>query len=252
MSGPRILVLDIETAPNLAYVWKLWNIQHVSLSQVKEAGHAMCFGAKWLGDDQTLFWSEYEHSPAVMLEAAHELLDEADAVITYNGDRFDLPILNWEFLQLEMGPPSPYISLDLLKAVRKNFRAHSNKLDAIVQQLDIGSKTKHAGFELWIGCLNGDPDAWQEMETYNRQDVKLTEELALRLKPWLTKWPNPVLFEDEAGDQDDELRCPACGGRDVERRGFYYTRVGRYQRFKCLGCGRWATSGRRDRSVDLR
>lgn len=249
MSGPRILVLDIETAPNLAYVWKLWNIQNVSLSQVKEAGHAMCFGAKWLGDDQTLFWSEYEHSPAVMLEAAHELLDEADAVITYNGDRFDLPILNWEFLQLEMGPPSPYISLDLLKAVRKNFRAHSNKLDAIVQQLDIGSKTKHAGFELWIGCLNGDPDAWQEMETYNRQDVKLTEELALRLKPWLTKWPNPVLFEDEAGD---DLRCPACGGRDVERRGFYYTRVGRYQRFKCLGCGRWATSGRRDRSVDLR
>ena len=68
MSGPRILVLDIETAPNLAYVWKLWNIQNVSLSQVKEAGHAMCFGAKWLGDDQTLFWSEYEHSPAVMLD----------------------------------------------------------------------------------------------------------------------------------------------------------------------------------------
>lgn len=249
MNGPKILTLDIETAPNLAYVWKFWNVPHIGLNQVKEVGHVLCFAAKWLDEDQTLFWSEFGHGPEVMVRAAHELLSEADAVITYNGDSFDLKILNWEFLQRELGPPAPYVSVDLLKAMRKNFRAHSNKLDHVVQELEIGAKVKHAGFELWLGCLRGDPESWRTMETYNREDVNLTEQLALRVKPWLVNWPNPALFGDE--QEAPAMSCPGCGGQDLKREGFRYTRQGRYQRYSCP-CGRWSTDGRRDRGVQLR
>lgn len=247
MSGPRILTLDIETSPNLAHVWSLWK-QNVSLNQLMETGNVMCFAAKWLDDPQTMFWSE-RHGFEVMLGAAHDLLSEADAVITYNGDRFDLPTINREFLREFWSPPAPYISLDLLKAVRKNFRFHSNKLDHVVRELYIGEKAKHSGHELWVDCLRGDNRAWATMETYNRQDVQITEELALRLKPWLPNWPNPALFSD---DEALAMSCPGCGGVDLKREGFRYTRVGRYQRYSCPDCGRWSTNGRRDRGVQLR
>ena len=44
-----MLTLDIETRPNLAHVWGLWQ-QNVGLSQIVERGHVMCWVAKWYGE----------------------------------------------------------------------------------------------------------------------------------------------------------------------------------------------------------
>jgi DNA polymerase III epsilon subunit-like protein len=85
-----------------------------------------------------------------MLKKIHSLLDECDAVIHYNGTRFDIPTLNKEFLEAGMPPPSPYHQIDLLKTSRKEFRFPSNKLDYVARALGLGQKTKHEGFELWI------------------------------------------------------------------------------------------------------
>ena len=38
MSAPRILLLDIETAPNKVYVWGMWN-QNIAANQVVEDGY---------------------------------------------------------------------------------------------------------------------------------------------------------------------------------------------------------------------
>ncbi len=230
----RILTLDIETAPNLAWVWGMWQ-QNVGLNQLQCPGYVMCMAAKWLGEADVRFLGG--PAPAdrqVMLQSAHDLLSEADLVVTYNGDAFDLKHLNREFIEAGLQPPAPYISIDLLKEVRRHFKFASNKLDYVAGQLGLGHKVKHEGFELWLACITGDAKAWSRMETYNCQDVVLTEQLFERLRSWL-KLPHVALFSDALSVDS----CVACGGQNLAPRGFAYTKTSRYQRFKCADCGKW-------------
>ena len=123
----KILLLDIETAPNTAYVWGLFK-QNISISQIVDSSAMLCWAAKWLDNEDVMF-SSIMGGRKKMLQRIHKLLDEADAVVHYNGSRFDIPTLNKEFLEAGMSPPSPYAQVDLLKTARQQFRFPSNKLD---------------------------------------------------------------------------------------------------------------------------
>ncbi len=169
----------------------------------------------------------------------YDLMDEADAIVTYNGNRFDLPVLNREYLMAGLTQPSPAKSIDLYQVVKHKFRFTSNKLDFICQQLGLGHKTHHKGFNLWKECMNveGTSPAAHEsskrtMLAYNKQDVVLLEKLYTELLPWIKL---PRLHE--AG-------CPACGSKKQEKRGFHITPVGKYQRYKCNSCGKWHRDGK--------
>src|ERR1700753_2895133 len=91
MSMPNILTLDIETSPNLAHVWSLWNT-NVQPKQVIEQWDIMCFAAHWVGTDSSTLIkvSDYFDGYTPMLNTLWDLLDEADMVLTYNGKRFDM------------------------------------------------------------------------------------------------------------------------------------------------------------------
>jgi hypothetical protein len=160
------------------------------------------------------------------------MLNEADAVIHYNGTRFDMPTLNKEFLLFGMPPPTPYKQIDLLKVARNQFRFPSNKLDYVAQQLKLGSKTTHMGHEMWLRCMNKDEEAWALMEEYNCNDVVLLESLYNVLRPWIKGHPNMSIFKGE-------LVCPTCGGNHFQKRGFAFTSGGKYQRFQCMDCRTW-------------
>ena len=45
---PKVLVIDIETSPNVVYAWGLWD-QNIGISQVIEPSRVLCFAAKWVG-----------------------------------------------------------------------------------------------------------------------------------------------------------------------------------------------------------
>ena len=179
----KILPLDIETAPNRAFVWGLWD-QNVATSQVIESSYILCWAAKWL-DGKEMFFDSVRSGrpPNEMLARIWELLDEADVVVHYNGLKFDIPTLNKEFIKHGMPPPSPYKQLDMMRVVKQAFRFESNKLDYVSAALKIGQKTKHEGFALWVKCMDGDPAAWRKMERYNKGDVRLLERLYKRLRP---------------------------------------------------------------------
>lgn len=236
----RILTLDIETSPNLAWVWGMWQ-QNVGLNQLDTPGEVMCFAAKWLGESDVQFHGgPGREAHTSMVAAAHELLSEADVVVTYNGNSFDLKHLNREFVEAGFQPPAPYVSVDLLKEVRRHFKFPSNKLDYVAGQLGLGHKVKHEGFELWLACLAEDLDAWRRMETYNRQDVVLTEQLFERLRAWI-KLPHVALFSDLLSVD----ACPRCAGTNLIKRGYAYTKTSRYQRLKCTDCGGWSRANSR-------
>lgn len=228
----KILLLDIETSPNVAHVWGIWQ-QNVGINQLMESSYVLCWAAKWLGEDEIIFDSVHVSKPKKMLQRIHDLISEADAVVHYNGTKFDMPTLNKEFLLHNMNPPAPYKQIDLLRQVRSQFRFPSNKLDYVAKRLDLGKKTSHEGHELWVKCMNKDKDAWFRMEEYNKQDVILLEKLYIRLLPWIKSHPNH-------NHQSTGHVCPTCGGTHLQKRGVAVTATSTYQRFQCRGCGSWS------------
>ncbi len=53
----KILTIDIETSPNLAHVWGLWN-QNVGLPQLLEPTQMISFAAKWYETKSVQFYSD--------------------------------------------------------------------------------------------------------------------------------------------------------------------------------------------------
>lgn len=232
----KILLLDIETAPNLAYVWGLFK-ENIPIARIVNSGYVLSWAAKWLGKREIKFNSVQRKKPRKMLRDIHTLLDEADVVIHYNGKSFDIPTLNKEFIKAGMKPPAPYKQLDLMRVVKKEFRFPSNKLDYVLQALGIGKKVRHPGFEMWVKCMAGDRASWRNMERYNKGDVRELEKLYDRLLPWIQNHPSHAAVTD--GN-----RCPNCGGTHLQRRGSYPTRVLRFPRFRCMDCGKWSRSNK--------
>lgn len=234
----KVLLLDIETSPNLAHVWGLWQ-QNVGLPQLLESSYTMCYSAKWLGEKQVYFDSVQKSTSQSMLEGIHGLLEDADAVVHYNGNKFDMPTLNKEFLIHKMTPPPAIKQIDLLRVVKSQFRFPSNKLDYVAQRLGLGQKNSHEGHTLWIKCMNGDKKAWKTMEEYNIQDVLLLEKLYKRLLPWIKQPINQALMKDRKG-----FVCPTCAKPHLISKGLRYTTTGAYQRYQCKACGAYSSDTR--------
>lgn len=240
----RILAVDIETSPNLAHVWSLWN-QNVSLNQLRESSELLCFSAKWVGTPATMFYSRWDHGHAEMVRTAHHLLDNADAVLHFNGKSFDIPYLNKEFLLAGFTPPSPYAQIDLYTTVKKRFRFPSNKLDYVSRVMGFEGKKTHEGHELWVKVIAGDKDAQKRMRAYNEQDVVLLEQMYEKLLPWIPGHPNRALI-------DGWGKCSGCGSPDLIERESSFTAMSGFRRFQCLRCGTWMRETRRVNSTILR
>lgn len=238
------MFLDIETSPNKVWRFNLYDRAPVGHDQVIEPVRMLCFAAKWRGAKRTEFRSEFHHGHEAMVIRAHELLDEADVLVHYNGKRFDVPHLNREFLLAGLRPPAPYQHVDLWQVVSKRFEFPSSKLAYVLKALGLSSKVTTGGFSLWQRCLDGDPKAWALMRRYNVRDVTALEELYECLLPWISGHPSRVL--------SGELACPVCGSASLQRRGYQVTQVSRYQRYQCQECGSWARETRRESGAQLR
>lgn len=152
----------------------------------------------------------------------------------HNCDSFDIKLLNGEFAQHGMTPPSPYKKVDLMKVVKNNMKFISHKLDFISQTFGIGKKTHHDGFPLWVSCMKGDKKAWVLMEEYNVNDVELTEKMYFKLIPWISSGVNRSTLAND-------FICPNCSSKKVQRRGVSITSTGTRQRYQCSDCGTWCS-----------
>lgn len=234
MPKPKILLLDIETAPSIAYVWRLFD-ENISVDQIISPTRMICWASKWYGQKDISFASEWNDGPVEMVVKIWEKMEEADAVVTYNGDKFDLPKLMGEFATMGLGNPGPVTSIDLYKTVRKLGLA-SSKLQFVAPHLGIGEKVKNEGFRLWARVLDGDPRAQDEMEKYNRQDTKLLERLYKRLRPFIKNHPYLGMGSPAS--------CPVCTSTRVQRRGIRRTKSFIIERLHCQACGAWGDGSR--------
>jgi len=229
----KILAWDIELTPMTVYSWSLWP-NFIPIQQIEKPQQVMCFGARWYGQSKVHFKSVYHQDKQTMLDSIHALLDEADAVLSWNGAGFDTKHINREFIEAGMAPPSPYIEIDLMRVAKRKFKFASNKLDWVSQMLGVGQKVQHEGFQLWLDCMDNKPSAWKKMKEYQLQDVNLLIDLYEKLRPWIDNHPNVNTAVDDGID-----RCVACGSQHVVIAGTRVTGTGKYRRYQCQDCGKW-------------
>lgn len=235
-SLPRILILDIETAPIKAFVWNLWK-QNVYLDQIISDWFIITWAAKWLLEEEILsnkLTSEeiLREDDSRIVSNLWKVLNEADIVIAHNGERFDIPKIKARFLVHGLPPTTFYQQIDTKKVAKKEFGFSSNKLEGLARTFGIEGKSD-TDFTLWSSCLSGNPEALNYMEFYNKQDVKVLEEVYLIMRPYIKGHPNYNLYIDS-----EEPVCPHCGSSHLVFAGFYYfTPTGKYRNIRCVDCG---------------
>lgn len=237
-TSAKVLIIDIETAPIMAFVWGIWQ-QNVATQQIKSDWFCLTWAAKWLFEDKVYSGKvtpaeAKKQDDKRIIKGIWELLNQADIVIAHNGDKFDIPKLNQRFVIHKLNPPLPYQSIDTLKHIRRQFGFTSNKLDYVNQLLSLPRKTEHEGFPLWERCYKGDQAALNIMEDYNIGDVRILEDTYLRIRAWIKPHPNLGLFILD----EHESHCPSCGHTDLQIQGKpYVTTANRYVQFRCNNCG---------------
>ena len=226
----KVLFLDIETSPNLAYVWGKWQQDVIAY---KEEWQILSYAYKWQGTakisctSQRTFGSISDKEVTLSL---WKLLSQADVVIAHNGDAFDLKKSNSRFLFYNLPPNTKYTSVDTLKVARKYFKFNSNKLNDLGEHLGLGAKLKHQGFAMWLGCMAGEAKSWNLMEKYNIQDIVLLEKIYQRLLPWIDSHPNVALMIGRPNG------CNKCGHPKMFKDGFKYTASSKKQVWRCHKC----------------
>jgi hypothetical protein len=235
-AAPKILFIDIETFPQLAYVWG--NYEQNVLA-VKKHSIICAFSAKWLNGPQiTKTLPDYKgYNPEnwddrKLVADLWALLDEANIATAQNGDEFDFKKINTRIAKHKLGPPSPYQTIDTLKIARKVFGFPSNKLDDLAEYLGIGRKLSTGGFSLWLGCMAGDKGAWRRMRRYNAHDVRLLHDIYLEFLPWINNHPNHALYTGKNG-------CPKCGSDKLQSRGLRRNATTAVRQFQCMSCHGW-------------
>jgi hypothetical protein len=237
----KVLVLDIETAPNLAYTWGAFK-QNIGANQFIEPSYLLSCASKWLGKDEVFYEDVSNQSEEALLEHICGMLDEADFVIAHNGARFDIPKIRGRALVNGLTPPSPVKVIDTLHIARREFGFTMNSLKYLAEILDVTMKDDHKkfpGFELWVECIKNNPEAWEEMRVYNIGDIVTLEEIYMKIRGWSSTHPSVITDLDS-----EEIMCPTCGSTHIQKRGFSYTNVGKFQRYQCQekDCHSWFKS----------
>lgn len=169
----RLLVYDLETYAT-GFADPAWVPQVVT-----------CISWKWLHEGEaqvraSIDYAKPRRMPHLQREAIKKMilpflreLEKADAVVTYNGQRFDHPILNGTMYYIGLRPLEPILNYDLhdfgkVKGVKKGLDNTATHLGATEAKLSLN----HAQ---WTeGYLE---PGWPTVKERAKSDVELTEEV---------------------------------------------------------------------------
>lgn len=244
MQGPRIKTLDVETSPIVAYVWSLWKVT-IGLNQIVKEWSILSYCVKDFGSKRVRYEDTSKmadpRDDSELLVKLHAELSDCDIVIAQNGKRFDLKKINARFIMVGLPPVAPLKIIDTMLHAKEVAAFTSNKLEWLSKHLTDVPKYAHSefpGMELWTECLKGNPKAWRVMKKYNCIDVPATEELYLKLRPYMIGHPNVAAYYD-----DEHIRCPRCASVNLEPQAVpALTQTGSYTRYLCRDCGGFARS----------
>ncbi|WKR36101.1 DNA polymerase III subunit [Mycobacterium phage Azrael100] len=271
MSEPRVVTLDIERQSAIVGgVWQLKQHGYIPPRNIIIPARTICFAWKWWGEDEIHFsseWDPYDDGTICkplpyrntgllevypghedMIRRARDVMSQADFVVGWNSKQFDMGNLRSHMAEYNMNPPAPHHDLDLIKVSRSQFGFMSHTLEEAAAHFGLDGKMPHSG-ELWndlrwLPYFDPDGEKLQTsrslMKQYNQRDVELTEQVFMKMIPWIPRlnlYGNPEL----ADELDADIRCRRCNSDDLDwtaagpRRFSSYW----YRRFQCRTCGGW-------------
>jgi hypothetical protein len=239
-NGPRILILDVETAAATALTFGRFKVNLSQDNIVTEGGWILCASWKWLGSPYTYsIWLTPEEianqDDSRIVDQLIELYEEADAMVAHNGCSFDHKVIQTRAIANGWNKLPVLKVLDTLLLAKRYLRLPSNKLDSIGEYFGLGRKIDTGGISLWKRVQAGDEDAMHEMVDYCVQDVELLTGVYLNLRGLGTAGNsfNAALYYD-----DDKVRCTVCGSADIEPTGkTAYSTVNSFEEYVCNDCG---------------
>lgn len=238
----KILIFDIETMPDLMQVFKHlprvddWPGQSLKAS----INSVLCIGYKWLGEKNTKIirlwdhkeWSKSVNNDAPILKEFAKIFNEADAIVTQNGKKFDIKFLQTRYVINGLNPlDHKVLHLDTKQIAKRYLYSIGNRLDDLAEITSSEKKLENGGWSLWEKCWHRDSKALKLMERYCKQDVATLEQVFLKLRPFITQIPNANMWKAEGNV------CPACGSLNVKKDGFRTYKEKKVQRLRCGECG---------------
>lgn len=225
----KILVIDIERLPGTAEVFDS-RVDWIRPDQWVEPPRTICWAARWHGTKRNIFEAEWI-DPEAMVQHSWELYNEAQAVITYNGVKFDNAHLRTMWMEAGLPKPAPWKDIDLIKTARQ-FGYVSKSLDYVTKALGLGGKTDKYDVAVAKAAVAGDPKAQRRIRRYNIGDIDQTIALYQRWMGWI---PNAPYLGPRLGAK---VACNHCSSTDLRLQHGSYRAVGMdYELWRCFNCG---------------
>ena len=233
---PRILFLDIETAPSVGVTFDRWNASFTRKHILREGGWLITAAWSWLGEDEiygaAVTCNDAQSSDDIyVVENLLEVIEEADIVVGHYIKKFDLPTIRARCLINGLHDIKPVKIVDTCE-LAKSMKFNTNKLDDLCSYLGIEQEKLPTDITLWVDCVNGKQSAIDKMLEYNKQDIVLQKLLYERLKGFDRKSPNIGVIKNT-------FCCPACGSENVTSTGnsVFHSQT-QYNEYFCDDCGK--------------
>ena len=233
---PRILFLDIETAPSVAVTFDRWNARFTSNHIIKEGGWLITAAWSWEDDDKIYGVAVSSDdtktgNDVYVVENLIEAIEEADVIVGHYIKKFDIPTIRARAAINGFTDIKTTQIVDTCE-IAKSMKFNTNKLDDLAFYLGLGVQKLHTNITLWVECVEGNEQAIQKMLEYNKQDIRLQKAVYYKLRNFNKKSPN-------LGVINNEFSCPACGSHNVTSTGYDIIRgQTTYPEYFCEDCGK--------------
>ena len=238
---PRTLFWDLESSLLEGYFFRIWQ-ENIPMRRIKKQAHLL--SASFAYNDEPV--QGYRLTPEQVKTGDDfdvvckvvEAVNNCDLMITFNGKRFDVKLLNTRALFWGLPPVKAPKHIDLFEQSKRVFKFPSNSMQNVSVYLGEKGKLETSGSSLWERCAEWEnyeecEKALIEMVTYGNQDIEATRDLYKRFQGWMKGVPNLGVITNEV-TENKTLRCIHCGSDDVfplEQK--TYTSVSSFDLYRC-------------------
>ena len=200
---PRLLICDLESSLLEGYFFRIWQ-ENIPMRRIKKQAHLLSASFAYndesvqgfrLTPEQVKTGDDFDVVCKVV-----EAVNNCDLMITFNGKRFDVKLLNTRALFWGLPPVKAPKHIDLFEQSKRVFKFPSNSMQNVSMYLGENGKLETSGSNLWERCAEYEDvveceKALGEMLTYGLQDIVATRDLYYRFQGWMKGVPNLGSFK---------------------------------------------------------
>lgn len=194
----------------------------------------VCAGWKWVGSnaigsvsvlhDKERFKKNHRDDYHVV-KVIHSLLMKTDILVGHNIDKFDLRQIRKRCIVHGFEPLKPIQTVDTLKLARQIGDFEANDLRYLARLFGLDQKGDSPD---WDKISDGDEEEIRKCVEYNKQDIRVSEGIYLKLRGWAKNRPNVSLYNKGV----EHTVCPVCNGNTKPDAPFY-TSTRKYNGYRC-------------------